>query len=103
MTFPLPVGHKGSNWAADRGARFDCLSTAKNPKVRHARKVGLRAPRLEVIVQRRWSSVGRMERCHRGGVHMQMLATRSKQDTWKNSSAAGVRPIALCRVMILVA
>ena len=32
---PLQVCHEGSNWGADGGARFDCLSMAKKPKVRH--------------------------------------------------------------------
>ena len=74
---------------------------AKNLKVRHTRKAGPRGPRLGVMAQRRRSSVDRMGRCHRVVVHMQMLATWSKQDTWKNSRAAGVRPIALCRVLTL--
>ena len=49
---PMQVCHKGLNWAADGGTRFDCLSTAKNPKVRHTRKAGPRAPRLGMMVQR---------------------------------------------------
>ena len=49
---PLQVCHEGLNWTADRGARFDCLSMAKKPKVMHIHKVGPRAPRLRVMVQR---------------------------------------------------
>ena len=70
----LQVSNEGSNWAADGGARIDCLSMAKKPKVRHKHKAGLRAPRLGVKVQKRWSSRGRMGRRHRGGVRMEMSA-----------------------------
>ena len=42
---------------------------------------------------------GRMGRCHRGCVHMEMLAARSKQDIWKDSRATGVRPISLWRIL----
>ena len=49
---PLQVCLEGSNWAADGGARFDCLSMAKKPKVRHTHKAGPRAPKLEVMEQR---------------------------------------------------
>ena len=52
---PLQVCHEGSNLAADGGTRFNCLTMAKNPKERHTRKAGLRAPRLGVMVQRQWS------------------------------------------------
>ena len=48
---PLQVCWEESNWAADRGIRFDCLSMAKNPKVRHTRRAGLRSPWLGVRVQ----------------------------------------------------
>ena len=96
---PLQVCCEGSNWAADGGARFDCLSMAKKLKVRHTRKAEPRAQRLGVMEQRQWSSGGRMGRRHRGGVHMEMLAARSKQDTWKDSRATGVRPISLWRVL----
>ena len=40
------------NWAADGGARFDCLSMVKNTNLRHMGKARLRAPRLGVMVQR---------------------------------------------------
>ena len=53
---PLQVCLAGSNWEVDGGARFDCLSMTKKPKVRHTHKAGLRDPRLEVMEQRRWSS-----------------------------------------------
>ena len=46
---PLQVCREGSNWAADGGTRFDCLSLVKKPKVRHTRKAGPRAPRLGVM------------------------------------------------------
>ena len=49
---PLQVCHEGSNWAADGGARFDCLSMVKKPKVRHTHKAGWRTPRLGVMEQR---------------------------------------------------
>ena len=49
---PLQVCREGSNWAADKGTMFDCLSMAKKPKVSHTRKAGPRAPRLGVMVQR---------------------------------------------------
>ena len=59
MMSPLQVGHEGSNWAADGGARFDCLSTAKNLLVSHTHKAGQRVPTLGVMVQRQWSSGGK--------------------------------------------
>ena len=49
---PLEVCLEGSNWAADGGTRFDCLSMAKKLKVRHTHKAGQRDPRLRVIEQR---------------------------------------------------
>ena len=98
---PMQVCHEGSNWAADGDTRFNCLSMAKNLKVRHTCKARSRAPMLGVMVQMRWSSRGRMGRCHRGGVRMKMSAARSKQDTWKDSRASGVRPISLWRVLTL--
>ena len=49
---PLQVYHEGLNWAADGGARFDCLSIVKKLKVRHTRKAGPRAHTLGVKVQR---------------------------------------------------
>ena len=42
--------------AADAGTRFDCLSMVKKPNVRHTCKAGLRAARLGVMEQMRWSS-----------------------------------------------
>ena len=99
MMSPLQVGREGLKWAADGGTRFDCLSTVKNPMVRHTHKAGLRASRLGVMVQRRWSNGGKMGRHFRGGVRMEISATRSTQDPWKDSMAAGVRPISLCRVL----
>ena len=95
----LQVCLEGSNWAADGGTRFNCLSMAKKPKVRHTRKAEPRALRLGVMEQRRWSSGGRMERRRRGSICMEILATWSKQDTWKDSRAAGVTP--LWRVLTL--
>ena len=74
---------------------------AKKPKVRPTHKAGLKDPRLEVMEQRQWSSGGRNGRCHRGGIHSEMSATLSKHDTWKDSRAAGVRPISLWRVLTL--
>ena len=44
---------------------------------------------------------GKMGRHYRGGVHMEMSAARSKQDTWKDSRAAEVRSISLWRVLTL--
>ena len=44
---PLQVYCEGLNWAADGGARFDCLSMVTKLKVRHIRMAGPRAPRLE--------------------------------------------------------
>ena len=82
-------------------ARFDCLSIAKKPKVRHTRKAGPRDPRLEVMAQRQWSSRGRMGRHRRGGVCMEMLAAWSMHDTWKDPRATGVRPNSLWRVLTL--
>ena len=41
---PLQVCLEGSNLEADGGARFNCLSMVKKPKVRHPRKAGLRTP-----------------------------------------------------------
>ena len=96
---PLQVCHEGWNWTADGGARFDCMSMAKNPKVRHTHKAGPRAPRLGVMVQRQWSSGERMGIHHSGGVRMQMSAAWSKEDTWKDSRATGVRPISLWIVL----
>ena len=52
---PLQVCWEESNWAADGGARFDCLSMAKNLKVRHKRRAGPRACRLSVMMQRQRS------------------------------------------------
>ena len=49
---PMHVCCEGSNWAADRGARLDCLSVAKNPKVRHTHKAGSRARRVSVMMHR---------------------------------------------------
>ena len=96
----LQVCCEGSNWAADGGTRFDCLSMAKNPKVRHTHKAGLKAPMLGVMVQRQWSrGGGMMGRRHR--VHMEMSAAQSKQDTWKDFRATGVRPVSLWRVLTL--
>ena len=96
---PLQVGREGSNWAADGGARFHCLSMVKNSKVRHTHKAQPRAPRLGVMMQRRWNSGERMGRRCKGGVHMEISTTQSKQDTCKDSRAARVRPISLCRVL----
>ena len=96
---PLQVCREGLNWVADGGIRFDCLSMVKKLKVRHTRKAEPRAPRLGMMVQRRWSRGGRMGRHHRGGVRMEMSATQSKQDTWKDSRVTGVRPISLWRVL----
>ena len=95
---PLQVCNEGSNWEADGGARFNCLSMVKNLKVRHTRKAGPRSPRVGLMVQRWWISGGRMCRRHSSGIHMEMSAAQSKQDTWKDSSAAGVRPTSLWRV-----
>ena len=50
---PLQVCLEGSNWEADGGTRFDCLSIVKKPKVRHTHKAGPRDPRQEVMEQRR--------------------------------------------------
>ena len=96
---PLQVCLVVSNWAEDGGARFDSLRIVNNPKVRHNHKAGPRDPRLKVMEQRQWSSGGRMGRHHRGGVHMEMSATWSMHDTWKNSRAAKVRPNSLWRVL----
>ena len=49
---PLQVCLDGSNWEADRGTRFNCLSMVKKPNVRHTRKAGLRDLRLELMEQR---------------------------------------------------
>ena len=92
---------QGSNWEAEVGARFHCLSIAKNPQVRHTHKAGPRDPKLEVIEQRRWSSGDRMGRHRRGGIRMEMSAAQSIDDTWKDSMAAGVRPNSLWRVLTL--
>ena len=48
----LQVCLDGSNWEVEGGARFDYLSIAKNPKVRHTCKAGPRDLKLEVIIQR---------------------------------------------------
>ena len=48
---PLQVCRDGSNRAANRGTRFDCLSMVKNPKVRHTCRTRMRAPRLGVKLQ----------------------------------------------------
>ena len=50
---PLQVCLEGLNWEADGGARFDCVSMAKKPKVRHTSKAGPMDARLEVMEQRR--------------------------------------------------
>ena len=50
---PLQVFLVRSNWEAEGGARFDCLSMPENPKVRHTHKAGPRDPRVEVMEQ--WS------------------------------------------------
>ena len=42
-----------------------------------------------------------MGRRRRDGIHMEMSAARNKQDTWKDSRAAGVRLISLWRVLTL--
>ena len=47
MMSPLQVGHEESNWAADVGARFDCLSTVKNVKVRHTHQGWTEGPQAE--------------------------------------------------------
>ena len=81
---PLQVCPEESNWAADVGASFNCLSMAKNPKVKHTCKAGPRAPRLGVMCRGDGEGGGvRMGRCRRGGVCMEMLAAQSKQDIWK--------------------
>ena len=98
---PLQVCLDRSNWEADGGARFDCLSMVKKLMVRHTRKAGSRDPMLEVMEQRQWSSGERMGRLHRGDVCIDVLAAQSKHDTWKDSRAAGVRPISLSRVLTL--
>ena len=51
-TTPLQVCLDGSNWEAESGVRFDCMSIAKNPKVSHTHKAGPRDPKVEVMVQR---------------------------------------------------
>ena len=40
-----------------------------------------------------------MGRCRRGGVHIEMSATQSNQDIWKDSRAAVVKRISLWRVL----
>ena len=49
---PLQVCLEGLNWAADGGARFNCLSMVKKLKVRHTHKTGPRDPKLGVMEQR---------------------------------------------------
>ena len=49
---PLQVCWEELNWAADGGTRFNCLSMAKNLKVRYTRRAGLRARRLNVMMRR---------------------------------------------------
>ena len=97
----LQVCLEGSKWEADGGAMFNCLSMAKKTKVRHTRKAGSRDPRMEVMEQRRWGSRGRIGRHRRDGIHMKMIAARSKHDTWKEYRAAGVRPICLWMILTL--
>ena len=96
---PLQVGHEGWNWAADRGTWVNCLSMAKTPEVRDTHKAGPMAPRLEVMVQRRRNNGERMGRHHRNDVAWRCRSPRAKQDAWKDSRVAGVRSIALCRVL----
>ena len=96
---PLQMCHDGSYWASDGGARFDCLGMAKKLNARNTHRARMRSPRLVVMVQRRWSRGGMMGRHHRGGIRMEMSATQSKQDTWKDFMAAGVRLISLWRVL----
>ena len=72
------------------GARLDCCSMVKKPKVRHTRKAGPRGPRLEVMVQRRCRSIGKMGRHHNGRALMDMSAALSIDNTCKDSRAASV-------------
>ena len=49
---PQQVCLEGSKADAEGGARLDCLSMVKKPKVRHTHRDGPSGPRLEVRRQR---------------------------------------------------
>ena len=60
---------------------------SEEPKVEAHPQGRTKGLKLEVMVQRQWSSGGRMGRRSKGGIHMEM--------------SAGVRPNSLWRVLIL--
>ena len=78
MMLPRQVCLEGLKAEAEGGAKLDCLSIAKKPKVRHTQMDGSNGLRLEVRRQRRCRSGGKMSK---RGLHIEMAAALNMEDT----------------------
>ena len=95
---PLQVCLDGSKESAEAGTMLLCWSMA-NPNVRHNHMAGPSGLRLEVRMYNGWRRCGRVGRHLSGRVLIDISAAHKSEETWKESSVAGIRPSYLCRTL----